>query len=303
MWYSDKKVISFGLACLFSGGSLYISQASGIQIGNNNTMHFRSVDTSSLSSQSSTSSSVSVRYKELLEKYGELLSHTNIRHFFYIFILFYFIWIALLMKKQLYRKTNTELYTHDFSFSFLTVVGQIQFRQIYKYNQSINQDFRIILLIPAQKHLILLHLFFFHQYPFINVLFLKTSTQIGEIDSSSFNKLLAVTQTHTCTAFLLYESWTRVLHTWTEQGFGWMRDVTWRRHTAKNSSNLRKKRKLNEITSDGTICKSLLLLLLWLLLFCGKLFGLDLDLDSPNTDKLWLEKGEGKMCVIVKISS
>ncbi|XP_060769961.1 receptor-interacting serine/threonine-protein kinase 1 isoform X2 [Neoarius graeffei] len=47
------------------GRSLYISQASGIQIGNNNTMHFR--DTSSLSSQSSTSSSMT-KYAELLLK-------------------------------------------------------------------------------------------------------------------------------------------------------------------------------------------------------------------------------------------
>ncbi|TSR16003.1 Receptor-interacting serine/threonine-protein kinase 1 [Bagarius yarrelli] len=51
-------------------GSLYISQASGIQIGNNNTMHFRSVDSSSLSSQSSYSSS-RTKYKELLLKYED----------------------------------------------------------------------------------------------------------------------------------------------------------------------------------------------------------------------------------------
>ncbi|KAK3545697.1 hypothetical protein QTP70_011273 [Hemibagrus guttatus] len=54
-----------------TGGSLYISQASGIQIGNNNTMHFRSVDNSSLSSQSSASSSDRTRYKELLLKYED----------------------------------------------------------------------------------------------------------------------------------------------------------------------------------------------------------------------------------------
>lgn len=56
--------------CGVLGGSLYISQASGIQIGNNNTMHFRSTDSSSLNSQSSTSSS-NTKYKELLLKYGE----------------------------------------------------------------------------------------------------------------------------------------------------------------------------------------------------------------------------------------
>ncbi|KAG7330552.1 hypothetical protein KOW79_006774 [Hemibagrus wyckioides] len=67
-WSSDFSAVGINPQTE-TGGSLYISQASGIQIGNNNTMHFRSVDTSSLSSQSSTSSSVSVKYKELLEKY------------------------------------------------------------------------------------------------------------------------------------------------------------------------------------------------------------------------------------------
>ncbi|KAM9500413.1 receptor-interacting serine/threonine-protein kinase 1 [Clarias gariepinus] len=49
---------------------VYISQASGIQIGNNNTMHLRSMDSMSLSSQFSASSS-NTKYKELLLKYED----------------------------------------------------------------------------------------------------------------------------------------------------------------------------------------------------------------------------------------
>ncbi|KAL6491114.1 hypothetical protein MHYP_G00014590 [Metynnis hypsauchen] len=49
--------------------SLYITQASGIQIGNNNTMTFRSSESSSLSSASS--SSACSKYKELLLKYED----------------------------------------------------------------------------------------------------------------------------------------------------------------------------------------------------------------------------------------
>lgn len=157
------------MACLFSGSSLYISQASGIQIGNNNTMHFRSVDTSSLSSQSSTSSSVSVKYKELLEKYGEFLSHTNIRHFFYIYILFYFTVFYLnstfdeeaALQKNEYRIIHTWLLFQFFDCCGPNPVQTNIHHNNVPVNQSMNQDFRIILLISAQKRLILLHLFFF----------------------------------------------------------------------------------------------------------------------------------------------
>ncbi|MCI4377074.1 hypothetical protein PGIGA_G00199290 [Pangasianodon gigas] len=66
-WPSDFSAVGISPQTE-TGGSLYISQASGIQIGNNNTMHFRSMDSSSLSSQSSTSSS-NTKYKELLMNY------------------------------------------------------------------------------------------------------------------------------------------------------------------------------------------------------------------------------------------
>lgn len=67
------------------GVKVYISQASGIQIGNNNTMHLRSMESMSLSSQFSASSS-NTKYKELLSKYGENFSH--ILHAFIYFLLF-----------------------------------------------------------------------------------------------------------------------------------------------------------------------------------------------------------------------
>ncbi|XP_027032854.1 receptor-interacting serine/threonine-protein kinase 1 isoform X1 [Tachysurus fulvidraco] len=68
-WPSDFSAVGISPQTE-TNGSLYISQASGIQIGNNNTMNFRSVDSSSLSSQSSTSSCIT-RYKELLQKYED----------------------------------------------------------------------------------------------------------------------------------------------------------------------------------------------------------------------------------------
>ncbi|XP_062850476.1 receptor-interacting serine/threonine-protein kinase 1 [Trichomycterus rosablanca] len=52
-----------------TGGSLYINNSSGIQIGNNNTMHIRGLDSGSTSSQSGASSSN--KYIDLLKKYGD----------------------------------------------------------------------------------------------------------------------------------------------------------------------------------------------------------------------------------------
>lgn len=66
-WPSDLSAVGIAPQTE-TGGSLYISQASGIQIGNNNTMHYRSVDSCSLGSQSSTALS-NTKYKELLLQY------------------------------------------------------------------------------------------------------------------------------------------------------------------------------------------------------------------------------------------
>ncbi|KAI5104706.1 receptor-interacting serine/threonine-protein kinase 1, partial [Silurus meridionalis] len=68
-WPSDLSATGFSPQTE-TGGSVYITQASGIQIGNNNTMNFRSIDGSSVSSQFSTLSSNS-KYKDLLMKYED----------------------------------------------------------------------------------------------------------------------------------------------------------------------------------------------------------------------------------------